>query len=339
MLARLTRGRLTPRREPGPARGPTANVRTTPLAMPLVDKIFSAERLSLVAVPYTAFTDDGEAIVLGEVEGQARFCQEQGNDVCLLQGTTGEWPSLSLEERVALATEWRRCVPPGSAMKLILHIGHDALPDAKALARLASELKYDGVLLSPPSKFVAADLGAQVACLAEVLAHCSEIPSFYYHYPMVYRDTFDLVELFDLARDTCPSLCGCKLSGAPVEDIERYGAYRPEEYAVITTGHLNLVRSMRLPAVRGAIVVSYEPPIYKPVLDAYYGGRTEEADALEAYINNSRQVVADLNAQLGAGPGSSATAVYCIAANKAAANGLEVRTTCGRTGTLRPWPN
>ena len=38
-------------------------MRTTPLAMPLVDKIFSAERLSLVAVPYTAFTDDGEAIV------------------------------------------------------------------------------------------------------------------------------------------------------------------------------------------------------------------------------------------------------------------------------------
>lgn len=134
-------------------------------------------------------------VVLSEVEGQAAYCVAQGNDVCLLQGTTGEWPSLSLNERIELATEWRRCVPHGSAMKLILHIGHDALPDAKSLARLASELKYDGVLLSPPSKFVAANVEAQVACLAEVLKHCAEVPAFYYHYPTVYRDTFDLIEV------------------------------------------------------------------------------------------------------------------------------------------------
>lgn len=118
------------------------------------------------------------AIVLGEVEAQAAFCIAQGNDVCLLQGTTGEWPSLSLNERIELATEWRRCVPYGHPMKLILHIGHDALPDAKTLAKLASELKYDAVLLSPPSKFVAANVTAQVACLAEVLQHCSDLPSF-----------------------------------------------------------------------------------------------------------------------------------------------------------------
>ena len=72
--------------------------------------------------------------------------------MALLQGTTGEWPSLSVQERIDLATEWRRCVPKGHAMKLILHIGHDSLADAKTLARLAASLEYDAVLLSPPSK-------------------------------------------------------------------------------------------------------------------------------------------------------------------------------------------
>ena len=48
---------------------------------------------------------------VAQVEKQAAFCVAQGNDVALLQGTTGEWPSLTLPERVALATEWRRCVP------------------------------------------------------------------------------------------------------------------------------------------------------------------------------------------------------------------------------------
>ena len=116
---------------------------------------------------------------------QAAFCHEQTVDVCLLQGTTGEWPSLSLDERIQLATEWRRCVPVGHPMKLILHIGHDALPDARKLAQLAADLQYDAVLLSPPSKFVAASPQAQVACLAEVLSECPATPALYYHYPDV----------------------------------------------------------------------------------------------------------------------------------------------------------
>jgi dihydrodipicolinate synthase/N-acetylneuraminate lyase len=74
-------------------------------------------------------------------------------------------------------------------------------------------LKYDAVLLSPPSKFVAPNVQAQVDCLAEVLKFCPNTPAFYYHYPIVYRDDFDLVELFELAAASCPTLCGCKLSG------------------------------------------------------------------------------------------------------------------------------
>ena len=72
------------------------------------------------------------------------------------------------------------------------------------------------------------------------------------------------------------------------------GAYKPEEDAVITTGHLNLLRSCRLPAVRGAIVTSFEAPIFHPVLDAYYAGDMETAQLLEACVLRS---VLDSNAR------------------------------------------
>lgn len=132
-------------------------------------------------------------------------------------------PSLSLSERLELAAEWRRCIPYGHPCKLVLHIGHDAIPDAITLAKLAQELKFDGVLLSPPSKFVAPSLEAQVSCLKEVLQHCATTPSFYYHYPGVYRDgQWDLVELFEMAKEMgIANLCGCKLSGCTVEQIEK----------------------------------------------------------------------------------------------------------------------
>ena len=75
------------------------------------------------------------------------------------------------------------------------------------------DLEYDAVLVSPPSKFVAPTIEAQVDCLADVLKYCPNTPAFYYHYPIVYRDEFDLVELFEIASVSCPTLCGCKLSG------------------------------------------------------------------------------------------------------------------------------
>ena len=62
-------------------------------------------------------------------------------DMVILQGTTGEWPSLPTPERLAMAAAWRQAVPPGSHMKLILHVGHDSLVDAQLLAQRAVSLR------------------------------------------------------------------------------------------------------------------------------------------------------------------------------------------------------
>jgi hypothetical protein len=66
------------------------------------------------------------------------------------------------------------------------------------------------------------------------------------------------------------------------------------------------------------------------VLDAFYAGRLDDAEKLQDYITNSRGPIGDLNAELGDSPDASPTSVYCIAANKALAAGLE-----GNTGPCR----
>ena len=76
-------------------------------------------------------------------------------DMVILQGTTGEWPSLSLQERLDMAAAWREAVPKGSRLKLILHVGHDSLKEAQALAEAAVALEMDAVLVSAPSKYIA----------------------------------------------------------------------------------------------------------------------------------------------------------------------------------------
>eukprot|EP01043_Picozoa_sp_COSAG02_P102901 COSAG02_NODE_38918_length_423_cov_0.839506_1_plen_56_part_10 len=53
----------------------------------MLEQVLPADKLSLMAIPYTAFTPDGAEVVVAEVEEQAKKCIAYGNDVCLLQGT------------------------------------------------------------------------------------------------------------------------------------------------------------------------------------------------------------------------------------------------------------
>lgn len=100
-------------------------------------------------------------------------------DMVILQGTTGEWPSLSTPERLAMAAAWRQAVPAGSRMKLILHVGHDSLVDAQRLAECAVLLNMDAVLISAPSKFTAHSPTDQARSVVDIMAHCASIPAFY----------------------------------------------------------------------------------------------------------------------------------------------------------------
>ena len=117
----------------------------------------------IVGLAFTAFQRDTEPnsvphLNLGAIEKQSALARSAGVDTLILGGTTDEFPSLSLDERVAIARAWRQAHPPGSTPKLVLHIGSDCIPDAQALGRLAVELQFDAALVSIPSKFRAPTL-------------------------------------------------------------------------------------------------------------------------------------------------------------------------------------
>eukprot|EP01052_Picozoa_sp_SAG31_P049114 SAG31_NODE_10603_length_1118_cov_1.297350_1_plen_173_part_10 len=113
----------------------------------------------------------------------------------ILQGTTGEWPALTIDERLALARAWREAVPIQSSLKLILHVGHDSIVESRRLAQAAVALQMDAVLISAPSKYIAPTMEAQAEAVVDTLSQCGDIPGFYYHYPEVYNDHFELLPL------------------------------------------------------------------------------------------------------------------------------------------------
>ena len=95
----------------------------------VLDALLPRQPISLVAMDsFAAFRGGAGAsctVDLGYIQTQARFHLAAGVDMVILQGTQGEWPSLTVDERLDMASAWRKYVPVGSALKLLLHVGHD----------------------------------------------------------------------------------------------------------------------------------------------------------------------------------------------------------------------
>jgi dihydrodipicolinate synthase/N-acetylneuraminate lyase len=266
-------------------------------------------------------------------------------------------------------------VPKGSRLKLILHVGHDSLKEAQALAEAAVALEMDAVLVSAPSKYIAhtarrkrflplqpqgvavptgpcwwAQETHQAQAVVDILSHCADIPAFYYHYPQVYGDAFDVYELMndieaEVARRglTAPNLVGAKLSipldeaAAAVETISAapdnswgltVGLLDPSLWdsaamqAVILFGWGACSRPAAWPArvagpgpTRPACACCAEGPMFHKAIAAWEAGDLDGARAAQDEILAMRAEYVSLNH-------ASTTANYQPQGVKAVANAL-----------------
>src|SRR3954469_24203478 len=88
----------------------------------------------LIAAPYTPFFSDG-SLKLEAVPLYARFLKENHVNAAFICGTTGEFASLSTDERMRLAEAWLKTADHN--LRVIIHVGHTVLSDAQLLAKHA----------------------------------------------------------------------------------------------------------------------------------------------------------------------------------------------------------
>ena len=110
-----------------------------------------------------------------------QWLASEGLDGALVLGTNGEFPSLSLDERVAVA---EAAAAAESGLDLILGVGSCALPEALQMVDAAASLGFKGVLCPPPFYFRSAPAQGIAAFFLGVLDR-SSIPVLLYHIPQV----------------------------------------------------------------------------------------------------------------------------------------------------------
>ena len=93
----------------------------------------------LIAAPFTAFDTSGE-LYLPVIDRQLELLTANGISGALVNGTTGECGSLTLEERMMVATRWCEAARAFEDFAVVVHVGHSCLKDSQTLAAHAQKI-------------------------------------------------------------------------------------------------------------------------------------------------------------------------------------------------------
>jgi len=163
----------------------------------------------LVAATFTAFAADG-TLSLAPIEAYAALLARNGVSGVFVCGTTGEGVSMTTAERMENLGRW--CDVARGSLKIVAHVGHNSLPDARALAAHAARAGVDAIGTVAPSVLRPAALDDLVDWCAAVAAAAPETPYFYYHIPVLTGVRHDMVRFCERATARIPTFAGLKFT-------------------------------------------------------------------------------------------------------------------------------
>ena len=211
----------------------------------------------------TPFATNGE-VDHGAIEEQVVFLSREGISSIVCCGTTGEFSSLTIEERQSVLETCRASF----SGRVIAHVGHSCVKDSKCLVAHANGFA-DAVLLPSPYYFANPEPTGVSKFFSEVLAEC-QVPAYLYNFPKHTQFTIPASMLSEL-KQTYPALCGMKDSGkdralsrAYLKTFANVEVYLGDDFAVLTAcrgGFNGIVTGGGLPfsgcavrAMRAAVV-------------------------------------------------------------------------------------
>lgn len=137
----------------------------------------------------------------------ANFSAAMGSSVVLVGGSTANWPSMTVAERIAEGKAWAPAARQ-HGLTFLFHVGHTDLSSAKELAQAGEEMEVrsprclphnatlhpltpvvfpsarqaDMLLMVAPCIIRPGTVGELVSWMAEVAAEAPKTPILYYHF-------------------------------------------------------------------------------------------------------------------------------------------------------------
>jgi len=237
----------------------------------------------LIAAPFVALNADS-SLNLKAVEAQACSLIASGVSGAFVCGTTGEGVSLTTAERMAVATRW--CEVTGTALRVIVNVGHTSLGECKALAAHAQKIGAFGVSNFAPFFFKPANTNDLVDFCAEVAAAAPALPYYYYQIPSMTGVSLPTADFLRAAQHKIPNLAGIKFTFENLMDFAESTRHEDHRFDIVFGRDEMLVAGLALGA-KGAIGSTYNfaAPAYLRILKAFAEGDLHSARVEQARAN------------------------------------------------------
>lgn len=233
----------------------------------------------LIPAVHTPFHADG-GLNLGVVERQAELFRGWGVGGVFLGGTTGEWASLTVDERRGLLERWLEVA--GDRVTVAAHVGHHCQLDAIALATHARKAGAHAVAVMAPSYFRPAAIRDVVEFCVPIAAAADPLPFYYYHIPGATNVRHSAADVVHEARSRIPTLKGLKFSDGDPLELQRAIAMDDGAFDVFLGCDEGLL-SGYMYGIRGTIGATYNfaAPHFERMRQAYEAGDAAQARALQ----------------------------------------------------------
>lgn len=206
---------------------------------------------ALVTAVATPFRSNG-SIAFDRIPSLSSFLGKTGVNYVFVAGTTGESLSLTLPERLALTEAWAKM-----PQEMIVHVGADAIEDARALARHAQAHGAKAMGCMPPVFFKPASVAILAKWLQSVAAAAPQLPLYYYHIPSMTGSHFLMYDLIkEVERVGIPNFAGVKYTGLyetrAFMDMQKGMAYSDGKYEFFCGREEMMVQALSI-GVKGFI--------------------------------------------------------------------------------------
>lgn len=232
----------------------------------------------LIAAAYAPFQDNG-LLNTSIVPQYADFLIKNNIKGVFINGSTGDFVSLSLEERKELMNAWSRQKKDGFI--IINHVGSTNLNEAKELA-FHSKDKADAISAIAPYYFKIRKIEKLVEYCKEIASMAPELPFYYYHLPVLSGAYLNMQEFLKLAHSEIPNLRGIKYTSEDLIDFKQASEFKNGSFNILFGYDEWFLNSLPIGA-SGWVGSTYNhlAPLYQLIKENFDSGKMEEASRLQ----------------------------------------------------------
>lgn len=240
---------------------------------------------ALIAAPYTPLTADF-SVDYDKVPPMIDFLISNGVQGAFVCGSTGEGPSLTIDERKRIFSIWAGHVP--DEFVTIAMVGGNNQPEAIELAKHARDCGIQAISIVAPSYFNVHSVAYLVEYCLEIAARVPEMPVYYYHIPGLSGVNVSMLEFLKIADGRFPNLTGIKYSHSNLMELYECKHFAGGKYNMLWGRDEELLAALAMGA-DGAVgsTYNYHTPVYQRMIDAFRKGditlaRKYQGKAVEA---------------------------------------------------------